>query len=949
MNKIYRFILFAVLLFATSTYAQFTISGVVTEASTGDKLIGGNVYIPELALGAATDANGEYSITVDAGTYKLTCSYIGFDKIEQEVTVNADVTLNFSMVEYQFTLSVTVMSDRVKERETPVAFTNFDKKDMELNLGSQDIPLVMNTAPSVYATGQGGGAGDARFNVRGFNQRNVGVMINGIPQNDMENGWVYWSNWDGVGDATSSIQLQRGLSATTLTTPSIGGTMNIITDPAQHKAGAYFKNEIGTGGFHKQTVFGNTGLVDGKFAMSFGGIRKVGDGHADKTWTDAWAYYLGMAYEINANNRLELYAMGAPQRHGQRRWKLNTAEFSHDLARDLGYTEALLNEHRLREKGLLYNSNVHGISPAYYGKQWERSYWNSNLNSRRDPGYLNESQNYFHKPLVNLNWYSKFSDKFSLYTTAYWSGGRGGGTGTYGSLNYDYSSLQRVVDWNSTINENYGHITFADPYGTGDSSYYAISTDQRNKPYDRSGILRNSVNQQYTIGAISKAYLKVNKEFTASFGVDWRTAEIDHYREVRDLLGNDFWVSYDNEFAPDGEFRRLGDKIDYNNTNTVNWLGGYVQGEYTKDKYTFYATAGYSMVKYDYTDHFRMDPTTGSEVNLKVDWTSGYQFKGGASLRASDQVHLYVNGGYVSKVPRFDQVISDFNATLVENPENETFLSFEAGVNSSVLQNRLNLSANAYFTDWTDRIDNIRVDNADGTDGLVRLFGVSSRHMGVELAGDYQPHKFIRFNAAFSYGIWEYTDDATAVYIASFATDSTHDLNASIKDLKVGDAPQTQLALGLTIFPVPGMQIQLLWRYYDNYYADFDPFSRSYFDPSTVSSADSIALVEDVGVLPAPDREKGWQIPAYNLFELHFAYNVPGQVLGMDVTVFAHVFNLFNELYVQDATDNSQYNAWTGDADPNDPNDNGKNHEANDAEIYPGLPTSFNAGFSVAL
>ena len=59
---------------------------------------------------------------------------------------------------------------------------------MALRLGSQDIPLALNTVPSVYATGQGGGAGDARINVRGFNQRNVAVMINGIPVNDMENG-----------------------------------------------------------------------------------------------------------------------------------------------------------------------------------------------------------------------------------------------------------------------------------------------------------------------------------------------------------------------------------------------------------------------------------------------------------------------------------------------------------------------------------------------------------------------------------------------------------------------------------------------------------------------------------------------------------------------------------------------------------------------------------------
>jgi len=943
MNKLYKIIFVMAILFSTSLYAQqYTVSGVVTDATTGDVLIGANVYFPDLNLGAATDANGEFSISIAQGKYNITCSFIGFDKITQEIDINADMTLNFSMQEYQFTLSVTVLSDRIKERETPVAFTNIDKKDMEFQLGSQDIPMIMNTAPSVFATGQGGGAGDARFNVRGFNQRNVGVLINGIPQNDMENGWVYWSNWDGVGDATSSIQLQRGLSATTLTTPSIGGTMNIITDPAQHKAGAFFKNELGTGGFHKQTIFGHTGLVDGKFAMSFGGIRKVGDGHADKTWTDAWAYYLGMAYEINTKNRLELYAMGAPQQHGQRRWALNTATFSHELARDIGYPDSILAEPVLREQGVLYNSNVHGINPTYYGKQWQRSYWNSNVNPRYDPGFMNESVNYFHKPLVNLNWYSQFSDRFSLYSTVYWSGGRGGGSGTFGSLRYDYSLKQRVVDWDATISRNMGNIVYDDPYGTGDSSSYAISTDIYGTPYSRGGILRNSVNQQYTIGAISKAYYKVNKELTTSFGVDWRTAEIDHYREVRDLLGNDFYHFNGSDFERTDStkrtmmFKKLGDKIDYNYTNTVNWLGGYIQGEYTKDKYTFYATAGYSMVKFDFVDHFATADTLlggipdvdSGERKAETDWISGYQFKGGASFRASDQVHLYVNGGYVSKVPIFDQVISDVTGKLIENPENETFLSFEAGVNSSVLQNRLNLSANVYFTDWSDRIDNIFVENADGTDGLVRLFGVSSRHMGVELAGGYQPHKFISFNAAFSYGIWEYTDDASALYIANFATDSTHDLNASIKDLKVGDAPQTQLVLGLTIFPVPGMRAQLLWRYYDNYYADFDPFSRSYFDPSTVTTADSIALVDDVGVLPAADRKKGWQIPAYNLFEFHFAYRIPGQVLGMDVTVLAHVFNLFNALYV---------------------NPTGKNHESNDAEIYPGLPISFNIGFSAAL
>jgi iron complex outermembrane receptor protein len=85
-----------------------------------------------------------------------------------------------------------------------------------------------------------------------------------------------------------------------------------------------------------------------------------------------------------------------------------------------------------------------------------------------------------------------------VYSIIYYSGGKGGGTGTYGSLNWDYSGPSRVIDWNSTIAEN-------DTLSTGSS-----------------GILRNSVNTQWTIGAISKAYYQISETVKSSIGIDWR-------------------------------------------------------------------------------------------------------------------------------------------------------------------------------------------------------------------------------------------------------------------------------------------------------------------------------------------------------------------------------------------------------------------------------------------
>ena len=85
---------------------------------------------------------------------------------------------------------IEVFAAVVDELRTPVASSNIEKAQIQIRtqLGSRDLPLVLNVAPSTYSTLQGGGAGDARINVHGFNQNNLAVMINGVPVNDMENG-----------------------------------------------------------------------------------------------------------------------------------------------------------------------------------------------------------------------------------------------------------------------------------------------------------------------------------------------------------------------------------------------------------------------------------------------------------------------------------------------------------------------------------------------------------------------------------------------------------------------------------------------------------------------------------------------------------------------------------------------------------------------------------------
>ena len=180
-------------------------------------------------------------------------------------------------------LEEVVVSSRVidvaKERVTPVAVSTIKASEIALKVGNLEFPEIMNRTPGVYATKSSGGYGDSRINLRGFDQRNTSILINGQPVNDMENGWVYWSNWQGLTDVASGIQIQRGLGASRLAVPSVGGTVSIFTKTAEKAEGGSLTQVMGNDGYSKTTLMYNSGLSDNGWASSMLLTKWSGDGY----------------------------------------------------------------------------------------------------------------------------------------------------------------------------------------------------------------------------------------------------------------------------------------------------------------------------------------------------------------------------------------------------------------------------------------------------------------------------------------------------------------------------------------------------------------------------------------------------------------------------------------------------------------------------------------------
>ena len=896
------------------------VSGIVSDGS--KPLMGANVIVEGTDLGATSLEDGSYFIDLPGGSgdYTITASFIGYSSLSKDIVVGEEnVGLDFVLEVGALTMSaLEVLASRADET-TPVAYTNVSKEEMEVRLGSQDIPMILNTTPSVYATQQGGGAGDARINVRGFNQRNVAVMINGVPQNDMENGWVYWSNWDGVGDATSSIQMQRGLSAVNLATPSIGGTMNIITDPAAHDKGGKFKQETGVNGFLKTTINYNTGLIGDKLALSGTIVRKTGDGLIDGTWTDAWAYYAGASYAVSDDQRFELYAIGAPQRHGQNLYKQNIATYSQDLAGSIGgYDDSayVAGEKFEHEAGRFFNQNWAPVSSDYKGQQYWYMY-GARTTDRYNSNLLNERENFFHKPLVNLNHFYDINNDMSLSSVLYWSGGSGGGTGTYGSVsrkpaiegNNWWASSPWMWDWDGEIAQNSANV---------DSAW----SDTENRS---TGILRNSINRQNTYGLISKLNYDVNDDLEVQVGIDWRTAGIEHAREVRDLLGGDYYVDFADDNAPDGKKVGLGDIIAYHNETTVDWFGAFVQGKYDIAKFNLYGMGGVSTIGYSYLDHFATDADDATKKNTTVveaPSITTFQVKGGGRYNLDDRLSAFANIGYVQKPPILDNVI-DYDGNVSSDPDNEKFISNEIG--GEYRSELVAVKGSYYNTQWKDRNLTKSVTTGQGDSGdtdIIYLTGVNQSHSGVEVEAKVALHEMVDLDVAFSKGDWYFDGDAVGDYTEMEYNDdgqiigqTSTEYEYALNNLKVGDMPQTAYVGGLTLKPIKGLSLQGLYRWYDDHYADWSPDSRE--------------------VEGDADREQVWKTPSYGKLDIHLSYKLP-EIAGLDMTISGHVFNALDDVFIQDAVDNSRYNGY-GD----------KVHAAHNAEVFLGTPRSYNLGLSV--
>ena len=203
-------IIFLLLLFIPAVfYAQekFTLSGFVSDKNNGENIIGVNIFCKELKQGVVSNTYGFYSLTLPAGNYEISFSYIGYKTQVHNLNLDKDIQKNIAFDITSFSVGevqVRAKANIVEKTETSVIEVPIEQiKTIPALLGEVDIIKAIQLLPGVQSS-----EGTSGFYVRGGGPDQNLILLDGVPVYNASHLGGIFSVFNA--DAIKSVRLTKG-------------------------------------------------------------------------------------------------------------------------------------------------------------------------------------------------------------------------------------------------------------------------------------------------------------------------------------------------------------------------------------------------------------------------------------------------------------------------------------------------------------------------------------------------------------------------------------------------------------------------------------------------------------------------------------------------------------------------------------------------------------------
>lgn len=207
---------------------------------------------------------------------------------------------------------VEVSTTRAGDR-APVARTTLSREQVRAANWGQDTPMALATLPGAYAySDAGNGIGYSYLSLRGFPQRRISVLVNGVPLNDPESHEVWWIDHPDLLASTAELQVQRGVGPALYGAAALGGSVSLTTAPIGEVARRSASVSYGAWDTKRLMLEADSGALPGGWGLYGRYSRIETDGYRERSWSRLWSYSLA-AQKTSPTQSWRVNLYGGPE------------------------------------------------------------------------------------------------------------------------------------------------------------------------------------------------------------------------------------------------------------------------------------------------------------------------------------------------------------------------------------------------------------------------------------------------------------------------------------------------------------------------------------------------------------------------------------------------------------------------------------------------------------
>ncbi|GDX42644.1 TonB-dependent receptor [Bacteroidota bacterium] len=734
----------------------------------------------------------------------------------------------------------TAILDEVKDALLDnIPTITLDEGDMG-DAGGQNVSSLLTAGRDPFFSAASFNFSAVRFRIRGYENDHFSTFLNGIPMDNLDNGFTPFGLWGGLNDVMRNRDISWGLRNSTFTFGDIGGNTNIDARASKQRAQTQLSYAASNRNYNNRIMLTHsTGVSKKGWAFTISGSRRwAEEGYVPGTYYDGWAFFAGIDKKINRRHLVSLTVFDAPTENGR--------------------------------QGASVQEMIDLAGTPYYNPNW--GYQNGKKR--------NVSVGRTHQPVVIFNHEFTIRNNTSLTTALSVSSGNRAVTGfdwynaadprpdyyrylpSYTGLwanSPDWAQADRLASlMRSDINLR--QINWQRLYDVNRSSYTTVKDANGIVGNDISGnrsryIVENRIINTTRFNFNSVLNSRIGNHLDLTVGLSYQTQQNHYFKKVEDLLGGDFYVNVNqfaerdfgvgsgvNQFDVDRPNRilKVGDRFGYDYNLNISRAASWVQGVFKFNKFDFflagnlYATTFYRQGNVR-NGIFPSESLGKGTVNNFLD----YAGKAGMTYKINGRNYVFINGAYLTRAPYFENMyISPRTRNAQQSGlQSEEILTGEAAyvLNAPKVRARIG----GYYTQFRKGMD-IMIFYHDFYQNFVNyaIRGIDRLHFGGEFGIEVKLSPTLTVNAAAAVGRYYFDSRQQAIVtVDNSAAVIGRDI-IYMENFKVPSTPMEAYSVSLNYRSPKFWFVSLTGSYFDQSYLSMNPLRRTwealqYLSPGT--------------------------------------------------------------------------------------------------------------------